>query len=640
ATMLHAVESGPAAAAPAKQGAEQWTKYDWNANSGKEGKAGFAMEQGKDGYLLHITSLAPDDARFVREMVVEPDTVYHFSCRVRTENVGVSARGANISVTGILEGSRDIKGSGGWQSIEFYGKTGANQRKISVTLGVGGYGSLNSGSAWFEGVKVEKMVSAPPGIKVSFLEPLPVGAAPSAGEKGWGGKAIAVFAGVGFLLLAGGFYLRRRKSDRGNGNTGKGSTGGGSTMEDERIDHLAAGPAQRAIRKSDIAIMAALTVVCLAVSLFNLGGHSSPETGWQPAAAGESVTIELGKTADLSRIYYFCGINERYGDGGKFTLSARNQDGSFVPFLSFTKDDVENWKLADVAVKTSAVRLTADTPNSRLNEIAFLEKGSLAPIKGLAIGGKKVSANDVGKPENLIDEQGTFEYSPSFRTGFYFDEIYHARSAWEMLHHIEPFETTHPPLGKMIISAGIALFGMNAFGWRIAGALFGVALVPLMYLLGQKLFRNRFFAFAAAFLMMTDFMRFAQSRVAVIDVYGVFFILLMYYYILDLFPGKGERAPRSVNMTLLLAGIAFGIGAACKWIAVYAGGGILLLVALRTASDLKVRAYPQALSTAGFLLRRTGVCLVSFVLIPVAVYILAYIPYMALPGVGHDLAGV
>ena len=386
--------------------------------------------------------------------------------------------------------------------------------------------------------------------------------------------------------------------------------------------------------------MTVLTALCLGISLYNLGGHSSPETGWQPASAGEAVTVELGKATDLSRFYYYCGINDRTGDGGKFTLSARDPNGAFVPLVSFTKDDVEIWKFADIAVKTNAVRLTADTPNSRLNEIAFVEKGSLTPLKGLSIGDKKVSAQDLGGPANLIDEQGTFEYAPSFRTGFYFDEIYHGRSAWEMLHRIEPYETTHPPLGKLIISSGIALFGMNAFGWRIAGALFGVALVPLMYLFGLKLFRNRFFAFSAAFLMMADFMRFAQSRVAVIDVYGVFFIILMYYFILDLFPEQGERPPRSVNASLLLAGVAFGIGAACKWIALYAGGGIALLVALRTIMDLKRRDFSPGSGAIKFLLERSAVCLGAFVAIPAVIYILAYLPYMALPGSGHDLEGV
>ena len=45
------------------------------------------------------------------------------------------------------------------------------------------------------------------------------------------------------------------------------------------------------------------------------------------------------------------------------------------------------------------------------------------------------------------------------------------------------YETTHPPLGKDLIMVGIALFGMTAFGWRFAGTLFGVLLVPLAVVL-------------------------------------------------------------------------------------------------------------------------------------------------------------
>jgi dolichyl-phosphate-mannose--protein O-mannosyl transferase len=161
-----------------------------------------------------------------------------------------------------------------------------------------------------------------------------------------------------------------------------------------------------------------------------------------------------------------------------------------------------------------------------------------------------------------------------------------------------------------------------------------------MYLFGLKLFRDRFYAFCAAFLMLADFMRFAQSRVAVIDVYGVFFIIVMYYFILDLFPEKGERSPRSMNASLLLTGVAFGIGASCKWIAVYACGGITLLVVLRTVADLKQRDFPPELGVARFILRRIAVCLIAFGVVPIGIYLLAYLPYMALPGPGHDLAGV
>jgi dolichyl-phosphate-mannose--protein O-mannosyl transferase len=109
---------------------------------------------------------------------------------------------------------------------------------------------------------------------------------------------------------------------------------------------------------------------------------------------------------------------------------------------------------------------------------------------------------------------------------------------------------------------------------------------------------------------------------------------------LDLFPGKGERLCRSVNRTLFLAGIVFGIGAACKWIALYAGCGVVLLVVLRTVADLRQRDYPAVYGMAGFLLRRIGVCLIAFGLLPALIYLLAYIPFLLLPGPGHGLADV
>jgi dolichyl-phosphate-mannose-protein mannosyltransferase len=628
--------SSPVEAVGTAISASQWTRYDWNAASGKKSAASTIIEEKSRDYTLEIISETADDARFVQELSVEPETLYHFSCRARTEQVGTGARGAGISVLGILDGSPTLTGtSGGWQTLDFYGKTGKEQKKLSVTVGIGGYGSLNSGKAWFKEVVAVKTAFLPAGLTAVSLQPLaapaavpgPTGAA-SRGHSG--GITIAVFACLGLFLLTLGVAARRR-----DGKETKGSEGSRAAQQIS-----SAGPPQQGNSLVYTALMVALTVACLFVSLFRLGSHKAPETGWQSASAGESITVELGREAELSRIYYYTGINERAGDSSRFTLAAREPGGAFVTLNSFAKDQVGAWKFVDVAVRTSAIRISAEVPGGRINELAFTEKGKTAPVTGLRIGARSVSAQDQGRPENLIDEQSSFEYAPSFQTGFYFDEIYHARSAWEMLHGIEPYETTHPPLGKLLIASGIALFGMNPFGWRIVGTLFGVALVPLAYLFGLKLFRDRFYAFCAAFLLSVDFMRFAQSRVAVIDVYGVFFILALYYLLLDLFPGEGERAPRSTNRTLLMAGVVFGIGAACKWIVLYAGGGMLLLVGLCTLGELKRRDFPPGCQGAGFLLRRICVCLVAFGAIPAAIYLLSYLPYLLLPGPGHGVGDV
>lgn len=604
---------------------QQWTKYDWNASAGKNGAARFEVVSGKDGVLLEIIAETPNDARFVHELAVEPDTVYRFACRAYSEKIGSGARGAGISVLGIHEGSPDIKDNNNeWQSLEFYGKTGPDQQRLSVTVGIGGYGSLNSGLVRFRDIRVEKIENPPAGIRISALQPQ---AAPASASSSWsraGGSVVAALGLLGLLLAVLGRYLWHRPEY----TVERGTAG------------LVPAAAQHPIDRADIGVMAALSAVCLLFSVSNLGGHVAPETGWQAHKAGESVTIELGREADLSRIYYYCGINARSGDGSRFTLSARNPDGDFVALTTFTKENVGIWKFIEVSVRTDAVRLTADTSGGRLNEIALVERGIQIPLTGLRVAEKNVADTGQGKPENLIDEPSAFEYAPSFRTGFYFDEIYHARTAWETLNRIEPYETTHPPLGKLLISSGIALFGMNPFGWRIVGTLFGVALVPMSYLFGLKLFRSRFYAFTAAFLMLVEFMRFAQSRVAVIDVFAVFFIMVMYYFLLDLFPDTGTRPRRSVYRTLFLAGISFGIGAACKWITLYAGCGMLLLVAIRTITELRRREYPAAQGITGFLLRRMGVCLMAFGVIPALIYLLAYLPFLALPGPGHGLMDI
>lgn len=604
---------------------QQWTSYDWNASAGQTGAARYERVAGKGDALLRISAATPNDARFVQELAVEPGSVYRFACWARSENIGSAARGAGISVADTQEGSPDITGSSDWRLLEFYGKTGPDQRKLSVTVGIGGYGSLNSGTAWFRDVTVEKVKNVPAGIRVAPLHTSDTPPPVTSGRISAGGMMIAGLAGCGLLLAGLGAVLRRRS----------GAAGGEVSSEP-----APAAVPQEKVERCDLAVMAALSAVALVLSLTNLGGHLAPETGWLAGKAGESVTIELGRQVDLSRIYYYYGINEESGQGSRYEITARNPAGAFVELAEFSKDNVGTWKFSDVDVRTSAVRLTAATPGGRLNEIALVEKGSRTPLTGLAIARENVSEAQRKSVEKLIDEQSSFEYAPSFRTGFYFDEIYHARTAWEMLNRIEPYESTHPPLGKVLISAGIAIFGMNPFGWRVMGALFGVALVPLMYLFGLKLFRSRFYGFCAAFLMLVEFMRFAQSRVAVIDVYGVFFILLLYYLILDLFPAAGEPSRRSVNRTLLLAGIVFGIGAACKWIALYAGCGIVLLVLLRTATDLRQGAFLTSYGTAGFLLRRIGVCLVAFGVIPSLIYLMAYLPYLILPGPGHGLVDV
>lgn len=152
----------------------------------------------------------------------------------------------------------------------------------------------------------------------------------------------------------------------------------------------------------------------------------------------------------------------------------------------------------------------------------------------------------------------------------YFDEIYHARTAYEHILGLEPYENTHPTLGKLIISVGIRIFGMNPFGWRFMGTLFGVLMLPALYHFLKRLFGSTFLCTAGTVLFAFDFMHYVQTRIATIDTYAVFFIILMYDAMLVFIQHDLKTDSfKKLLPPLLLSGIFMGFGIASKWTVAY-----------------------------------------------------------------------
>ena len=116
----------------------------------------------------------------------------------------------------------------------------------------------------------------------------------------------------------------------------------------------------------------------------------------------------------------------------------------------------------------------------------------------------------------LFDEQDMFDGRKSNLNSTYFDEIYHARTAYEMIHHLYCYENTHPPLGKIFIACGVLIFGMNPFGWRFAGTLFGVLMLPVIYNFSKKFFKETWISVVTTLLFAFDFMHFVQTRIATV----------------------------------------------------------------------------------------------------------------------------
>lgn len=213
----------------------------------------------------------------------------------------------------------------------------------------------------------------------------------------------------------------------------------------------------------------------------------------------------------------------------------------------------------------------------------------------------------------------------------YFDETYYVKSAYEYLDGKADSNTVHPPLGKLLIAAGIRTYQTAApalarahlvdtvtdgAGWRLACLVAGVLMVPLTYALGFRLFRSRFVAATAAWLVVIDPLHIAQSRIAMLDMMVAFFILLGAYGAWRFI--EARRA--SVGWAVFTA-LVFGLGAAVKWNSLFAGFGACIAM-------LALKPYPYR----GFRGWAVRLPLIFIVVVTLA-YMSAFVPFFHQ---GHD----
>ena len=358
---------------------------------------------------------------------------------------------------------------------------------------------------------------------------------------------------------------------------------------------------RKRIDRLDVIFMAVITLVFGIVDFTHLGSRSAPETFVRPV--DEIAVITFDEPCTPAEIDFYTGVG--YGEFA-FELTADGEN--YFTAASFLLDagDVLRWQKLSAA-NTGEVTggRIAGTGTAYLGEAAFFDGN-----------GNRIAFRS-SVPE-ICDEQDTVCREYSFLNSSYFDEIYHARTAWEHLNNVAPYEISHPPLGKIIIGIGISLFGMNPFGWRFSGTLFGVLMLPAMYVFLKKLFGSRQAAACGTVVFATDFMHFVQTRIATIDTYAVFFILLMYL-------GMAVFLMTDSLKALALSGISFGLGCACKWTCVYAGAGLAVLWAGYWIGHRK-RGFPAFVKNCLF-------CVGFFVVMPCLIYYLAYIPYGRAAGI-------
>jgi dolichyl-phosphate-mannose--protein O-mannosyl transferase len=250
-----------------------------------------------------------------------------------------------------------------------------------------------------------------------------------------------------------------------------------------------------------------------------------------------------------------------------------------------------------------------------------------------------------------------------------FDETYYVKDAWSILHHGTEWvlatnanaliqagnphifaACTHamytgdqcgeyvvqPEMGKLLIAIGEAMFGLNSFGWRFSSALFGTLAILLMCRIARRMTRSTLLGCIAGLLMSLDGLEFVMSRIGILDIFLMFFVLAAFGCMvvdrdvarerLAVMMAAGptdELGPQlGIRKWRVWGGIFVGLAIAVKWDAVLY---LLGLATLGTFWDAGARRAAGLRSYIGGAFARDVIWLpITYFVLPFAVYLVSW----------------
>ncbi|TDC48578.1 phospholipid carrier-dependent glycosyltransferase [Actinomadura sp. KC345] len=244
---------------------------------------------------------------------------------------------------------------------------------------------------------------------------------------------------------------------------------------------------------------------------------------------------------------------------------------------------------ASVAVERPGSATDAPSRRDRLRGSLY---GWLGPLLVSAFAGLLVF-HRLGTPHALV-----------------WDETYYAKDAWSFLHYGVEHNwnvrsdgspanlhflagnpeaglahgaewAAHPPLGKWFIAAGMAVAGSGPFGFRFAAGVAGVLAVLLLARIARRTTGSTVLGCAAGLLLALDGSWLVSSRVSMLDIFMLVWILAGFACVLidrdraraalaSRVEGAKPGGPLVRHGWRIGAGVCFGLACGTKWSAVYA----------------------------------------------------------------------
>lgn len=184
-----------------------------------------------------------------------------------------------------------------------------------------------------------------------------------------------------------------------------------------------------------------------------------------------------------------------------------------------------------------------------------------------------------------------------------FDEFHYIPAAKEWIKLAPDNNLEHPPLGKIIIASSIKIFGDNPLGWRATSVLAGSITILICFLTATLIFDDLIISISVALFSLFNFWIYVQSRIGMLDIFMILFLLVAIYYFF-----KYEALKKQKHLYLM--SMFWGLSVAIKWSAVYTYLPFFLMFLL---SDLNSKKIINSLKMG---------------IISLGVYFFTYLPYV------------
>lgn len=358
-------------------------------------------------------------------------------------------------------------------------------------------------------------------------------------------------------------------------------------------------------------MLIAIIILYTFVSFIKLGNMDSPKT-FSTLQNGESVVFQVEEGSIPNEIVFFTGSDNVYLS--VYLADEYSEDGETFDYdTSVTSEysEIFSWKRVGINEdqrECNYIMLSSYSDNTMVGEVAFLDEF-----------GTIINANLISGSELLNDEGDIIHTKNNYMNSTYFDEVYFPRASYEIFNNKYIFEYTHPPLGKIIMWIPMAIFGISPFTYRVMGNIAGILMILVMYCIAKELFNDEKYAVFAALIIALDGMHFAQTRIATVDSFLVLFCLITVLYFIKYLKFKEDNRKKRYTL-LAISGLMWGCAVSVKWISCYLGLGLGILFFIdyffnkKVIINKKFNYFPILMG------------IVCFVIIPIIVYVMSYVP--------------